>query len=389
MPRRNVTLVIVATLLLSGAVDERPADGGSDGGAAPLGITALTHSLDTRPRRVAVAPFDGDAHPDVLVLTSRTTVTESDQLLMLSGQGDGAFAAGFDYEVAPPESPIGVNPAFGDVDGDSDLDILLCNSPYFGNGTRLNDGQGDFNTWMSWNFFGGAATDVVLFDRDGDDDLDVFFVEIDLGPYVCLGEGNGNGLFTALGFNFFSGGDSASQVAAGELNGDDSPDLGVASQGGISLAMTVAGAPVGVAFTEILDGGFRDLAFGDVTGDGLVDVVATSPLTHQVVVIPATAVGVFGAPVWHTVGRRPTMMVLADLDGDTVLDVACTNEGDASVSLLLSDGAGSFEPFAKHAVGRSPLDIAVGDLDGDGDLDLVTSSGLDRTLSVLLNGTVP
>jgi hypothetical protein len=95
----------------------------------------------------------------------------------------------------------------------------------------------------------------------------------------------------------------------------------------------------------------------------------------------------FGAGIDFTVGNNPFDLVAADFNGDGKKDLAVANRGSNTVSILIGNGAGSFASPATVAVGNAPSQIAAGDFNGDGKLDLITnntggSSGL-VSLSIL------
>jgi hypothetical protein len=122
----------------------------------------------------------------------------------------------------------------------------------------------------------------------------------------------------------------------------------------------VAGAPV-------------DIVAGDLTGDGLPDIVVTDANSNTVTILyndpahPGTfqpRVGLVG-----TGGTEPLNVRLADLNGDGFLDIVTANYGNNTVGVLLNNGDGSFAPahtYAASAGSFGAYALAVADFYGDG-----------------------
>ena len=126
------------------------------------------------------------------------------------------------------------------------------------------------------------------------------------------------------------------------------------------------------------------VAFGDLNGDGNLDVVATNFGSGDVSVLLGTGDGTFHAAVAVAVGDQPVLVVLGDVNGDGTLDVVTANRASDDVSVLLGNGSGTFDPAVVFGVGSGPDSVALGDLNGDGVLDLVTANRFSNDVSVLL-----
>jgi methionine-rich copper-binding protein CopC len=143
----------------------------------------------------------------------------------------------------------------------------------------------------------------------------------------------------------------------------------------------------------------RDLALGDVDGDGDLDLVTAnyeySASIGTVSVRLNNGAGVFAAPT--TGGSVPVSgpansVLLTDLDGDGDLDIAVVNNNGngntGTINVRFNNGAGIFTAPATGGtipVGSSPYRIASGDVDGDGDLDLLTANSFSGDISLRLN----
>lgn len=167
-----------------------------------------------------------------------------------------------------------------------------------------------------------------------------------------------------------------------DLDGDGRPELVTRSAFELSWIDDPDDPATAHATVVSNQSGHFDVAVGDVTGDGLPDLLAipTSTLAPGGPVLLRANLGAaqFATPVEVPgVGTADTLR-LADLNGDDVLDILWL--GFSTASTVLSDGSGGFSDTGWHSTTPQPLDIATGDVDGDGHLDLVMATGdLDHT----------
>ena len=244
---------------------------------------------------------------------------------------------------------------FADIDGDSDLDILITNeNPFpFGppgdfNRILINDGSGAFTdeTFTRLPVQSVDSADIAAGDLDGDGDLDLF-------------EGNTgaqNRVLINTGFGFFT---------------DE----------------TAARLPALVDST-------RKVALGDVDGDGDLDAVVGNSRVQQNRLYLNDGNGVFSDASANlgTDLETTTDVKLEDVDADGDLDLLVINVGDFVFGhgflgepnrLLLGDGNGLFTdatfPRLEQRNNRS-TNAEFGDLDGNGTIDLIVanSGGVDQ-----------
>jgi hypothetical protein len=109
---------------------------------------------------------------------------------------------------------------------------------------------------------------------------------------------------------------------------------------------------------------------------------ATTPPT--VVSLPPSAPPPTGflAPASYPVDQAPDAVAVGDVTNNGIPDLVVANSASNSVSVLLGNGDGTFQPELKSTVGKGPRSVAVGDFNGDGNLDIVTANQND--ISVLL-----
>ena len=130
------------------------------------------------------------------------------------------------------------------------------------------------------------------------------------------------------------------------------------------------------------------LAYADVNGDGIPDIVMTAQDLGQVMVYLANADDSTQPGVAYSVGATPTSIAAADVNGDGFVDLVVTNSDSNNLSVLLGKGDGTFRPAQNFNAGTAPSSVVVGDFNGDGKPDLAVasegSSGVSGALSLLL-----
>jgi hypothetical protein len=313
-----------------------------------------------------VADLDGDGRLDLV------TGQGTDVVVRLA-TGPTTYAPGL-------ASPTGLaNPVdavtMGDIDEDGRLDVLLR--------------SGDVVFWMKGH---------------GDGTFDVASAPIGttLGYPIFLSDLNGDHHLDVVDYDGWSLGDGqghfGSQVAfaspiigVGEVTGDGAPELICDATQNPSLYdyLSLAvyrndGAGNFVRTWSRPDLSPNSPSFGDVNGDGVVDVVVPDDAIGTVSVQLSNGDGTFGAKHDYATGNGPSGVVLADITGDGRLDAVTSNQGDGTISVLPGLPGGQFGAPITYAVGSGPNGIATGDLNGDGRPDIVTANGGSNTVSVLL-----
>ncbi|OQY27229.1 MAG: hypothetical protein B6244_11210, partial [Candidatus Cloacimonetes bacterium 4572_55] len=164
--------------------------------------------------------------------------------------------------------------AFGDVDGDGNLDIAVGNS-WAQNVVYRNNGS-DFSTLTPWNFgTGNNYTESVAFgDVDGDGYLDLAVGNRYQQNVVY--RNNGTDFSTLPSWNFGTGSENTRSVAFGDVDGNGDLDIAV---GNYDSQQNVVYRNNGSDFTTLTPWNFgtgndytESVAFGDVDGDGDLDV---------------------------------------------------------------------------------------------------------------------
>jgi len=215
------------------------------------------------------------------------------------------------------------------------------------------------------------------------------------------GSQQAQGLSFASPVTYGTGGYAATSVAIGDLNGDGTPDLVVASCAnsnctGNGLVGVLLGNGDGTFQPAVTydSGGYNasSIAIADVNGDGKPDLLvanrcgqATCTTDGSVAVLLGNGDGTFKTAVtYDSGGMLANSVAVADMNGDGKPDLVVANEctptncsllsGTGLVSVLLGNGDGTFQSAVTYNAGGNAYSVAVGDLNGDGKLDVAVLS---------------
>jgi FG-GAP-like repeat len=328
--------------------------------------------------RAILADLNGDGLQDLISLTGVVRIDINLGGLVFSGPIAGL-----------PASPTGytVDLAAGDMDGDGDVDLFVTTGIISYTPGIPVVVPGPVVLWANDLAVSGAFAPVptfpgltgspVLRDLDGDSDLDVV-----VGSSIVVNAGAGTFTVTPAPWTWLRD--------FGDLNGDGLPDavsVTTPPTGGstIELFLNSAGGflpPVGTLVSQAV---WR-IAAVDLTGDGTDDLVVDT--YYGDVRVFLTGPGATLTPTtqsWFDLDLREPVAaeLVLDLDGDGDRDVLAI--GWTEPAALMNAGNGSLVRLGGHVDGFAAVsDQQVGDVDADGDLDLVGFTNL-NTIGTALN----
>ncbi len=352
-----------------------------------------TIATGVRPFSVKVALLNGDLYPDLVVASYATG-----EVLVLLGRASGGFASPAAYPCGTfgfLAAPRQIVPA--DVDGDGSVDLVVGN---FDNVEELNsvallrgrgDGSFDAGEFVARDRDGAFALGAADFNRDGHPDIahaghHGSFCCDARGGSVQLGDGHGG--FQVGGT--YKTGSGPSALAIDDFNGDDIPDIAATSDahwGEVAINLGRGDGRMGdepeIASTGLFG---RGLALGDVSGDGVLDIVAGAASGLSVSL--GHGDGTFASPIPLALGESPRRITVADLTGDGLADVATLGD-ENEISYFGSRGGGLFAPRRLLVPGLPAQGLGTGDVTGDGIADLLLTVGSDDEPGNLIIVSLP
>ena len=251
----------------------------------------------------------------------------------------------------------------------------------------------------------GVVWEAEPIDFDGDGDLDLAVTSMfstNVGALSYWRNEGGAGLVFVR--RDLMNGTRPTTLRAADLNADGTPDL-VSGDSSFNRFYVLMGqgagtfsAPVTVN-GEASNNGSVGMDLADVDGDGDLDVALSAWGNDAVSVFRNQGDGSFGPPETYPVEFQPRDVAFGDVDGDGRPDMAVANQyfstgppvRDGTVSILRNTGAGSFvgqtvvtlppggPPFGGFA---RPYYVELVDVDHDGDADLLTSSDQSNWLTI-------
>ena len=341
---------------------------------------------------VTIGDFNGDGKPDLTVSNGVKGGTFS----IFLGKGDGTFQP--EIDTAQLNGVYYATAADFNGDGKSDLAVITGSNSVL---ILLSNGNGTFSTKTTLPSLANPQW-VVTGDFNGDGKVDVAVIDISSSNIATLFvfPGHGDGTFnkpTSTVLATSTGGGAYEAVAA-DFNQDGHLDLAICKQNQISV-LVLFGKGNGTFQTStplnLPTSGFG-VAAGDISGDGIPDIVAISPDDGGVNIFKNDGAGNFTPVNNPQSGTLPTAIVSApggrassvavgDFNKDGKLDVIVGLggvNGISSVSVLLGNGDGTFQPQLLFGSADLPSSIAVADFNGDGNLDWVGVGNQTRTVAV-------
>ena len=350
---------------------------------------------------IAFADIDGDDDQDVLITGDNNSYEAISKLYKNDGSGNYTLDLDTTFDAVMNGSV-----AFADIDGDSDLDVLITGRKNFSLSSSIsklykNNGLGYFTLVSGTPFEGVFFSSVAFADIDGDDDQDLLITgRINTGVVFSsnLYTNDGNGNYTLVNNTPFD------QVASGtsdfaDIDGDGDQDVlitgGKTDYSRISNLYTNDGAG---NFTLVDDTPFDpvrggSVAFADIDGDGDLDVLITGKNNNSFRI--AKLYTNDGLGNFTLVNNTPFLGVFngsvafADIDSDNDQDVLITGYFGEILTLsylYINDGGGNYT-IANETLfeGASDGSIAFADIDGDNDQDVLITgrNGNNKRLSNL------
>jgi 6-phosphogluconolactonase (cycloisomerase 2 family) len=359
---------------------------------------------------VVISDVDGDGKPDLVVLNSSDNTISIFRNTSTSGTiTASSFAPAVNFTTGNSPNSI----AISDVDGDGKPDLVVTNEASNTVSIFRNTSSSGSITTSSFvpkvDFTTGTVPIcVAIADLDCDGKPDLIVANNMSNSVSIFRNTSTTGSITASSFaskvDLAMTGEYPIRVVISDIDEDGKPDIVVEDFSSKTFSVcknicssgTISFAPK-VDFTTGVDP--KDIALGDIDGDGKPDVVVTNVNDNTVSVFRNTSVSgsitvnSFAPGIRFITGNNPNNVAIGDIDGDGKPDLVIANVFGYTVSVLKNtsvSGSITTSSFASKvdiatSPGSTPYYIAIGDVDGDGKPDLVVANSSSNTISVLRN----
>ena len=287
--------------------------------------------------------------------------------------GNGTYQQPVEVAVAQAVNPVGI----GDLNGDGAGDIVYGQGTETSLKVRVNNGDGTFAPAVSYEM-NVDADEIVVTDMNNDSKLDLVAFD---PPMVSIRIAASSGFADPVSYTLAS---ASGGFAVGDLSGDGIPDVVAASGENIAVLVNNGTGGLGAPTYYPTQGTAAQVALGDIDTDGDRDVVVVSGSVVGVRLNQGN--GVLGARVDSLAGidQLPRAVALGDVNGDGTLDaVVAGNFGCTSLALLVGAGNGSFAAPVALRTNTAPLSLVLRDVNGDSKADLISAEP--RWINTLLN----
>jgi hypothetical protein len=320
-----------------------------------------TLTVGTYANRVTLGDVDGDGDLDMLVTNSG--IASNSGVVNVRLNSGGTFSGS--QIVAVGDSPGTAQ--LGDVDNDGDLDLLVANYSNASVSVRLNGGDA---TGSNTGLFASGATvavgshpyDLTLGDIDGDSDVDLLTSSAEgTTVSVCLNAGTGT-----FGSNqTILVGNNPRGLVLGDVDADGDLDMLVANTDDNTVSLRLNGGNNAGGGNGTFSGGGElaagdtpvGLALGDVDGDGDLDLLATNYTNNGTVSVRLNRPT--GAPTINSF--TPTSGVVGTsvtITGTGLSGVNSVNFNGAAQTTIMANTAASVTVAVPTGASSGPITVA-------------------------------
>jgi hypothetical protein len=297
----------------------------------------------TEPVALVAGDFNNDGRLDLAYADNSTNV-----MGVLLGQGDGTFVAQTPFAVGA--YPLGL--AAGDFTNDGQLDLVTANG--LGVPVSVGLGLGDGTLGDVAATSPPVRSAPVVADLNGDDVPDVVVLRKDgaiLFRPGLVGQAAAFGPPVIINPDPL---DAARDIVVGKL-GDRTVLYAINAQSNSGVLYAYRGGRFVRVYVGILPTDLPSLAVaGDLTGNGLDDLVVASAATGQVLIALQHPKGDHSNRIWDyqiPVGTGISNIALADVNGDGLLDIVVTFQNSGEVCVLLNSRSAPFSTQLRFRTG--------------------------------------
>jgi VCBS repeat protein len=294
----------------------------------------------------------------------------SAQIKVLLSDGVGGLSAGTTLSLPADPGMI----VLADVNSDSKIDVIATAGGALV--VFLATGGGAFGPATSYE--GAAGLSFTVGDLDGDSNVDLVVTRSSDNSIAVL-LGTGGGAFASP--VAYSVGSFPQDVRFAYFNGDADLDVAVVNSGSVSILLGDGAGAFSSISSFPISGSFSSIAVGDFDADGNQDVVVPLAGSDQAALLAGDGLGGLGSPQPFPVGMSyAEQLVSADFNSDGRPDVAVSGN---DVLAVITRGVGSFDPPVLYSALAGAIRCRPGEFNGDGRADLACGSS--SVVSLMLN----
>lgn len=337
-------------------------------------LPTTNYNTGNSPVSVAIADFNNDGHPDLVVANQ-----ESNTISIFLGLGDGTFPTRSDITVGKAPSAIAV----GDFNSDGNMDIAVTDSGDNTVSILLGHGDGTFSTPVTYRT-GNTPVALVVKDFNNDNQPDLAIVnQADNTVSILLGQMGG----TFGPKTDYPVGTLPIAIASTDFNADGNADLAVVNHTSntVSILLGRGDGTFGLKTDFATGNGPTGIATGDFNNDAKTDIAVTNTTDASVSILLGNNDGTFNTHNDFATDPGPVGITTGDFTGGGNLDLLIADQTANNMDLLVGNGDGTFPGPVALATGNGPVAVAAADLNGDGTLDAVVTNETSNTISVTLN----
>ncbi len=338
------------------------------------GVSPVQTFGNSDSRAVELADIDGDSDLDILVGNNGANTVWINQGGAQAGTPGNFVDSGQALGTANTASI-----AIGDLDNDGDIDMVSGNS-INDHEIWLNDGSGNFGATPAYTFSESSSIlqKVVLADMDGDADLDIVEANEDInGLVIWINQGGAQAgtIATFVNSGQAFGLDTTRAVAAGDIDNDGDMDVVTGHWNETHLWINNGTGTLSDSGQLFDDTDIGVLRLHDLDADGDLDLFAGSDWSQPHKIWTNQGGNFTDSGQFFQSGSNTHDVDIADIDGDGDPDIV---EGYYYGNLMwLNDGAGVMADPLQHfenPTGNWTRNIELADIDLDGDLDVVEAN---------------
>ena len=283
------------------------------------------------PYGLSLGDFDGDGKLDVVQVsyTANASTTTASVYRNNSTVGNISFTSRLDLSAGNSYTVT-----VGDIDGDGKPDIICSNMS--GNSVsvfRNTSTVGNISFAARVDFsIGSQPINIAVGDLDGDGKPDICAVNQNANQVSIILNTSTVGIISFNAAKTFATGTGPRGVSIGDLDGDGKPDLAVANSGSASASILRNTSSIGslsfAAHFDLTVGSTPIVTtIGDIDGDGIPDVgVACAGSNYVSLLKSNSTIGSlsFNSAI-NLTDNSPYSLAFLDLDGDGITDVIASN----------------------------------------------------------------